>query len=219
MTDAHTPLPPSRLHGTLLAVGLAAGAVLLGRLAFDIGRLGIGFAVTIWTFYGVFVVIGSGLVVAALRGRHAAVGRGARTALVLAIPGALLGTTLSCMGLTFIGCTPVCGFLMKAWSPLLSVLVLLFLVTRRDALLVATSALAFVLLVPNCVCRNPANSYWLNLLGESPACYAAAFGVIVLSLGALRTGRWVAGTIAVAWGAVTVMLAFFVGHHFFDFPW
>lgn len=214
-------MKPSRSHGWLLAAGMIPATILLGRLTLDLAGLGVALAIPIWIFFASFVVLGGAHAVMAVRGRGAAseLGAGARTALALAIPTALLASVLDCMGLAFVGCTATCGFLMDVWSPVMGVLTVLYAVTARSGLLVAASAASFLYLVPNCVCYNPINGPWIDLLGRSPACFAGSFGVTLLALGALRTGRLLAPSLAVAWLATAAMLAFFVGHHFYGYPW
>ena len=211
----------ARVQGWLLALGLLPAAVLLGRLAWDLGGLGPWLALLVWIFYASFLVLGSAHALAALQGQQAdaPLSTARRVVLGAVIPVALLASTLDCMGLAFVGCTSTCGFLMQIWAPLVGVLAIAHVLTGRRAILVLTNAAIFPFVVPNCLCSNPINRPWIELLGQSPACYAGSFGVSLLALGALRSGRWTVPSIAVTWLATLAMLAFFVGHHFYDYPW
>jgi hypothetical protein len=211
----------ARAQGWLLALGLLPAAVLLGRLAWDLGGLGPWLAVPIWIFYGSFLVLGSAHALAALRGKEASapLSTAKRVALGVVIPVSFLASMLDCMGLAFVGCTSICGFLMQIWAPFVGVLAVVHVLTGRRGVLVVMNAAIFLFVVPNCLCSNPINRPWIELLGQSPACYAGSFGVSLVALGALRSGKWTALSIAVTWLATLAMLAFFVGHHFYDYPW
>lgn len=211
----------SRLHGWLLVVGWIPAAILLGRLTWDLGSLGVLLAIPIWIFYLGFLALASAHAVLTLRAGVRAEPRGAgvRYSLALVIPVAFLASILDCMGLEFVGCTGMCGFLMQIWAPLVALGALLFAVTGVGGILTALSAAALLFVVPNCVCYNPINGPWIDLLGKSPACYAGSFGVTLVALGALRTGRLFLPSLALCWLATLAMLAFFVGHHFYDYPW
>ena len=213
-----TPFPA---FGWLALAELAVGAVLLGRLVFDLGRLNPAIAISVGVFYAGFLVVTSANVLALLRRSEtgAPLGRPARMALALAVPVSLLGSTLDCMGLDFDGCTPACGFLTHAVAPAIAVLVVVFAWTeaRAFALLAALGALALV--YPNCQCRNPVNRFWIGLLGRSPACYASAFAVFLVATTALLGRRLSRPAVLLAWGVVLAQLAFWIGHHYFHVPW
>jgi hypothetical protein len=214
-------VPPSRAHGALLLAGFLPAAVLLGRLTYDLGGLDPLFAVPVWGFYAGFVGFGAAHVVTALRGRSSPRPPGAflRWTLILAAVMAPVASILDCMGLAFTGCTVMCTILMQGVTPVLGALILSFAVTGKSGFLTATSGAALLLLLPNCVCYNPINGFWIDAIGYSPACFAGAFGVVLLCAGALRTGTWGLLSAGMAWGAVVAMLGFFVGHHYFDWPW
>lgn len=211
----------SRAQGWLLTIGLLPAAVLLGRLAWDLGGLGAWLAVPIWGFYAAFLWLGSAHALSAWRSREAeaALGVGLRCGLAAVIPVALLASMLDCMGLAFVGCTSTCGFLMRVWSPLVGALAIAFAITGRRGWLVVINAAILLFVVPNCLCSNPINRPWIALLGRSPACYAGSFGVSLIALGALGSGRYTVPSLVTAWLATLTMLAFFVGHHFYGIPW
>ena len=214
-------MKPSRLHAALLFVGLIPAAILLGRLTWDLGSLGVLLAIPIWIFYLGFLALASAHAILTARGavREEPRGAGVRYGLALVVPVAFLASILDCMGLEFTGCTASCTFLMQIWAPLIGLGALSFAVTGVTGLLTALSAAALLFVIPNCVCYNPINGPWIDLLGKSPACYAGSFGVTLVALGALRTGRLALPSLLLTWLATLAMLAFFVGHHFYDYPW
>jgi len=77
----------------------------------------------------------------------------------------------------------------------------------------------FVPLAPHCTCFNVGNGWWIERVGASPTCYAWGFTTSLIALGALRAGQrqWLSLLVnaAIIGGAT----AFFVGHHYFHFPW
>jgi hypothetical protein len=207
--------------GWLALVELALGATLLGRLVCDLGRLNAAIAVCVGLFYAGFLVVTAANVLALVRGSAsgAAPGKGVRLAFALAVPVSLLGSTLDCMGLDFDGCTRTCAFLTRAVVPGVAVLAILFAWTEARALALLAALGALALLYPNCVCRNPVNRWWIGLLGRSPACYAAAFAVLLIATTALTGRRLVRPALLLAWGVVAAQLAFWIGHHYFHVPW
>jgi hypothetical protein len=140
-------------------------------------------------------------------------------ALVFAIPGAFLAASLGCGGLHFQGCTTVCSFLMKGWFPLISIVSITYVLTKWKGLLLALTPMSFVFLVPNCICYNPFNAWWIDLLGKSPACFGLSFAVSIIAVSALRTERHLGLSMALCWFANGGTLLFFVGHHYYSVPW
>jgi hypothetical protein len=213
--------PPLAAFGWLALAELFLGAVLLGRLVFDLGRLHAAIAVCVGGFYLGFLVVTAANVLALVRGSPAApaLGRSVRFGLAFAVPVALIASTLDCMGLDFGGCTPACGFLTRAVAPAVAALVLLHAWTGGSAWVLAAAVGALALLIPNCVCRNPVNRPWIDLLGRSPACYASAFSVFLLASTTLAARQFVRPALVLAWGVVAAELAFWIGHHYFHVPW
>ncbi len=215
------PSRDSALHGWLLVAVLIPVAVILGRLVFDFRGLDLVYAIPLWAYYLGVLAVGTTHAVSAVR-RHASrggLGQGQRVALALAVPVGLTASIMDCMGLQFRGCTTTCNMLVQVAAPVLSGLVLLQLATGRRGLLTAASGFLLVFLVPNCICYNPVNGPWIDLLGKSPACFAGSIAVTLLALGALRTGRMAGASIAIVWLTNATMLAFFVGHHYYRVPW
>ena len=207
--------------GWLALVELVLGAALLGRLVHDLGRLNAAIAVCVGLFYAGFLVVVGSNVRALVRGSASgpAPGKATSVALALAVPVSMLGSTLDCMGLDFDGCTRTCGFLTRAVAPAVAVLAILFAWTEARALALLAAIGALALLYPNCVCRNPVNRWWMDLLGRSPACYAAAFAVFLIATTALAGRRFVRPAVILAWGVVAAQLAFWIGHHYYHVPW
>lgn len=207
--------------GPLLLFALLVSSVLLGRLTLDLSALAVVLAIAIWGFYlGFLAVAGANTALALRRSRSTReLGTRARLALALAVPCAYLASVLDCMGLSFHGCTSACSVLTRGVAPVVGGLVVLYGFTAKQGFLVGALALSFGLLVPNCVCYNPVNAFWIDLWGRSPACFGGSFGVTLLAISALHTRRFVVPSLVLAWGVVIAMLAFFVGHHYFDYPW
>lgn len=210
-----------RAFGWFSLVGLVLAAIVLGRLVLDLSRLHVAIGVCVLGFYvGLLAVVGPN-VMRLVRGAPPApeMGSSRRWAFAIAVPVSLLASVLDCMGLDFVGCTPVCGALMHYIAPAVSILILLYALTGTVGWIFCASVLALGLLVPNCVCRNPVNIGWIRLIGQSPACYASAFAVFLLASTALATRRSVVLALLLAWGVVTAQLLFWIGHHYFHVPW
>lgn len=208
------------LVAVLLTLGFVLAAVGLGRLVYDLGRTSTLFLLIVLCFFGVFVALAYRQLRAAWSLEPPAVlARGPRLGLALAAPVGLLGSVLDCMGLSFHGCSPVCAGLTRFVAPAVALLAVLAGWSGARGWRVSALALAFVLLVPNCTCRNPVNRFWIDLIGLSPACFLSGFTVTLVALAALGTGRFTRGSLALAWGANAVLAAFFVGHHYYDWPW
>ena len=201
-----------------LAFLLAAGLLL--RLALDLGRRDALFGLVVWGFYACFLGLLLAQLALAWRGSPGPpLARAGRIALALAVPVALLGSVLDCMGLSFQGCSPVCTFLTTVLAPLVGVLALLHGLTAGDGWIFGASLLSFGLLVPNCECYNPVNAFWIDAIGRSPACFVSGFTVTLVASSALVTRRFTRASLLLAWGTIAVLLTFFVGHHYFHWPW
>jgi hypothetical protein len=198
---------------------LSGAALLIGRLgstrAPERGHRGLRPA-----FPGFLWIVGANAV-ALLRGEESAatLPRSRLWLLALAVPVAFLAAAMDCMGLSFVGCTSACGFLMHYAAPATALCTLLFAATGARGWLFAANLLALAFFVPNCTCSNPVNRGWIESLGRSPACFASAVGVFLLASTTLVTGRKTLLATLLAWGVVATTLAFFVGHHYFHFPW
>jgi hypothetical protein len=201
----------------ILALALAACAVLLARFAFDFSRAYPLLALP----FCVLVAAALLLAVANLRREPADAARpGVTGYLLLAlVPLAFLASSLGCTGLSFEGCSPFCTFVKTVWVPLLAVTCLAYALTRHRAALTAVAAMSLVPLAPHCVCYNAANAWWIDTIGASPVCYAWGTTVGVIAVSSLHTGARVWPSLGVSGAVVGGALAFFVGHHYFQFPW
>lgn len=210
-----------RTFGWISAAGFLLAAMLLGKLAFDLGRLHAAIAAAVGGFYLGFLAIAGRNVLDLARGipAGALLHARARWSLAVVVPLALLGSVLDCMGLGFESCAAMCGFLMRVAGPATSVLFLVHAVSGVRSALLAAGAISLSLLVPNRVCRNPVNRGWMELLGQSPACYASSFAVILLAGAALMSRRRIVSALLLAWGVVAAEIAFWIGHHDFRVPW
>jgi hypothetical protein len=74
-------------------------------------------------------------------------------------------------------------------------------------------------LAPHCLCFNPGNGWWIERLGASPTCYAWGFVVSLIALSALGAGKRAWPSLLVNGAIIGGATAFFVGHHYFHFPW
>lgn len=216
-----THLVAHRTFAWLAALAFGVSVILIGRLVIDLGSLHVAIAVCVAVYYlGFLAVVGSN-VRHLLRGAPAGpeIGAGARWTLALLVPLALIGSMLDCMGLSFTGCTPVCAFLMHFVAPAVSACVALHVATGRFAWLLAALVAGLALAFPNCCCANPANRFWIELLGRSPACFASSLGVFLLAATALATRRLVRPALLLASGVVLTEFLFWIGHHYYHVPW
>jgi hypothetical protein len=106
-----------------------------------------------------------------------------------------------------------------AWVPLMAGTALLYQRTGRGVALLALTAMFFVPLVPHCICDNPANGWWIRNAGASPQCYLWGFAAGMLAVTAPYEGAWRRLSLATCYAIVAGALGFFVGHHYFHFPW
>jgi hypothetical protein len=207
--------------GWLTAVVFACAAAVLARLCFDLGRMHLVIALCVGAFYLGFLVLVGTNVTSLLRGRDvgAEATRFLHWSLALAVPIAFLAASMDCMGLGFVGCTTACDALMHFIAPATAACTLLYAATGARGWILAATALALSFFYPNCVCRNPVNLWWIRSLGRSPACYASGVAVFLVAGTTLVTRRRVRLAALLAWGVVATTLAFWVGHHYFDYPW
>lgn len=208
------------LDGALLRVGAVIAALLLGRFAIDFGRwMPIWLAVPSWVLVAATIVVAGRNAFRRERSSPPALAPWARLVLVATVPLAFVGSSLDCMGLSLGGCTTTCALLKSVWFPALLVACGFAAITAKGSALTAVIALSFVPLIPHCVCRNPVNAWWMDRLGTSPMCLSWGFVASVVALGALVQRSHVRAALGVS-GAITAgTLGFFLGHHYFHFPW
>ena len=146
--------------------------------------------------------------------------RDAKPALLLAaIPLGFLASSLGCMGLSLLGCSPFCTFVKLAWIPLLSIVCAIYFFVGKPAWLTAIAVMSFVPLFPHCVCYNVGNAWWIDRIGVSPLCYGWGFVVSVIAVSALRRGDRLWASVVTCAVIITGATGFFVAHHYFHFPW
>lgn len=204
----------------LLCVGTLVSAALLGRFAIDFGTwMPSWLAVPAWLLVAATLYVAGRNAFRRPTGKPALLAPWARGALFAAVPLGFVGSSLDCMGLSLGGCTTTCSLLKIVWFPILLLACGTALLTGKRQVLTAVVALSFVSLVPHCICRNPVNAWWMDRLGSSPMCLGWGFVASIVALGALVQRSHVRAALGVS-GAITGgTMAFFVGHHYFRFPW
>ena len=211
----------NRLQYLILCLGFLVASVLLIRFAIDFGNeMSLVLGLPFWA------LVLTALAVAALnifRGKREqgndAPSRKREIVLLTAVPLGFLASTLDCMGLMVEGCTAYCTFIKLGWIPLITLVCAAYVVTRKAWLITAITLMAFVTLVPHCVCYNPGNGWWIDRLGSSPVCYSWGFLVSVISAGALRPGAFYWPSVGICYGIITGATGFFIAHHYLHFPW
>ena len=210
-----------RALGLLLILTLLVATVLLVRFTIDFYQ-----EMALWLAVPFTLLVAASLLIAALNlrgGRRGGAGvelrKPMRGLLLATIPLGFLGSTLDCSGLSPAGCTPYCTLIKLALIPLLGVLCLLYFFRPTNGLAILLVLLCFPTLVPHCVCTNVGNGWWIGRLGASPMCYVWGFTVTLIAVGALRRGRFPLASLLVNATIVGGAMAFFVGHHYFHFPW
>lgn len=139
--------------------------------------------------------------------------------LLAAIPLGFLTSSLDCTGLSLSGCSHFCTFVKDIWVPMIALGGIAYLVTRSRSLLLLMTTMSFLPLVPHCVCYNVANAWWIDHIGASPECYSWGLAVSVVSLSSVTrsVNRW--ASVVICYAIIGGASAFFVGHHYFHFPW
>ena len=210
-----------RLQYSLPAAGLIVAAALLIRFAIDFSNEMPALpAATFWLLVVASLAVGGANIIRAIRNDppHPMAGW-LRITFMAFIPLGFLASSLDCMGLSLMGCSPYCTFIKLIWVPLMAVVCAAYLFTEKGWMLTAITAMAFVPLVPHCICYNVGNGWWIVRLGASPMCYVWGFTVSIISVGALRAGRLAWPSLAVTGAIIAGALSFFISHHYFQFPW
>jgi hypothetical protein len=205
----------------LLRAGLIISAVLLIRFAMDFeSRMSWLLAAPFWLL--VIAALSSGAVnIFGTRSADIAAGSDSKSRMLLlaAIPLGFFASSLDCTGLSLQGCSPYCTFIKLVWIPLIAVVCLAYYFTRKRRWLTVIVVMSFVALVPHCVCYNVGNAWWIDRIGASPLCYGWGFVVSMIAVGALRRGTNYWRSLAVSFTIICGATAFFVSHHYFQFPW
>lgn len=212
---------PHRLASVLLTIGFIACEGLLIGLAYDMRRCGTLFLILGLLGAAALVPIAISQTVASFRPSHPSpmLGLWQRVILLMAVPLGMLACALSCMGVDLHACHPICGFLTHVAIPLTAVLAAVSALVPRVTLRLALTGLCLVFLIPNCHCYNYVNARWIDLLGLSPVCFAPGVLASILAIWPLHTGRGFWSSIVAAYLIVAGSMSFFIGHHYFHFPW
>lgn len=206
----------------VLLGGLVASSILLLRFANDLGRTSaLEISVAFWGLVLASITTGTlGLGFGIVK----PLGRKTQIAFALVIPLSLVASGLDCTGLQVQGCSTACSLIRLGLIPITALvagaLVLVPVTEKLRHSLLLTLAVACVLaLTPHCVCHNPGNGWWIDRIGSSPVCYAWGVMASTIAISALWKGRVVWLSLAICCAIIAGSLAFFVGHHYFDYPW
>ncbi|HSE35872.1 MAG TPA: hypothetical protein VLG74_01130 [Blastocatellia bacterium] len=213
-----------RLQQWLLRVGLLISAVLLIRFAIDFSD---GMKWWLAVPFDALVIAALGVGAANVSGKASSESvmvdlcrRDSKRALMLAaIPLGFLASSLDCTGLSLQGCSSFCTFVKLAWIPMIATFCMVCLLTGVQGWLTAIAAMSLVPVVPHCVCYNIGNSWWIDRIGTSPLCYGWGVVVSVIAIGTLRGGSNSRLSLALSFTIIGGACAFFVAHHYFQFPW
>jgi len=205
----------------LLISGLALSTVLLLKFALDFSEAYPALTAPFWGLVVSALGVGVANVFAPGESKTPATAREERTqnGLLATIPLGFLVSSLDCTGLAVTGCSPFCTFIKMLWTPLLAGVCLAYARARREIFLLAITAMSFVPLLPHCICYNAVNAWWIDRLGASPDCYAWGFVIGMLSVSALLKGARLWPSLIMGCGIIGGGLGFFIGHHYFHFPW
>ena len=210
-----------RLQYLILCFGLLIASVLLLRFALDFSEeMPLLLAVPFWALVLASLATAAINLFLSKNGtRDDEPTRRGSAILLIAIPLGFLASTLDCMGLTLEGCTSFCTFIKLGWIPLMTLVCVAYLITRKAWLITAIALMSFAPLVPHCVCYNAGNGWWIDRLGASPVCYSWGFVVSLISVGALRPGALYWPSVGVIYAIIAGAIGFFVTHHYLHFPW
>jgi hypothetical protein len=223
MTAIKLQMTGSKLQRLLLCAAWLVAAALLGRFSVDFVK---EMPALLALPFVLLVVVA--LAVAALNiiagpqthdARDLAAARAPAALLLATVPLGFLASSLDCTGLSPEGCTPFCTFVKLVWIPALAVACAVYWKWRTPVLLSVILLMSFVPLVPHCTCFNVGNGWWIERVGASPTCYAWGFTTSLLAIGALAAVRREWFTLLVNGAIIGGATAFFVGHHYFHFPW
>lgn len=209
------------LQRWLLRMGVIISAILLIRFAIDFS-----IEMTWWLAAPFWLLVIAALAVSAINvfgARKLALPFNSNpkpgALLLTLIPLGFLASTLDCTGLSLRGCSPFCTFIKLIWIPLIAAACLVYYLTTRQAWLTMIILMSFVALVPHCVCYNVGNGWWIDRIGASPLCYGWGFVVSMIAVSALRRGTIYWPSLFVCLTIISGATAFFISHHYFQFPW
>lgn len=142
-----------------------------------------------------------------------------RALLLAAIPLGFLASSLDCTGLDLNGCTPFCTFIKTIWIPAMAIVCTAYYFWRLAPLRLAITVMAFVPMVPHCLCYNVGNGWWIERLGASPMCYVWGLAVSVVAMSAMTSRKHILVSLGVVLTIIAGATVFFIAHHYFHFPW
>ncbi|HYL97325.1 MAG TPA: hypothetical protein VEZ90_00095 [Blastocatellia bacterium] len=210
----------TRIQTGLEGLGGVVSSVLLFKFALDFSVQPLPLSVPFWTL----VICAVGLLAynaasPGKKGVDAELRPVYRAALLLIVPAGFFAASLGCTGLAPFGCTPFCTFIKLVWVPAVGIAALVYSFRPSPRILLLITAMCFVPLYPHCVCSNAANEWWIERFGTSGECYVWGFTCGLIVLTAVRKQCAVRASLSVSGMIVTGSMAFFVGHHYFKFPW
>lgn len=215
----------SKLQRLLLVAAWTVAAVLLGRFSIDfVKEMPALLAAPFVLLVGVALAVAALNLVAVNRRlpqsrEYASASRLATALLLLSVPLGFLASSLDCTGLSLQGCTPFCTFIKLVWIPAMAVACVIYWRWHAPLILSLILLMSLVPLVPHCSCFNVGNGWWIERVGASPTCYAWGFMTGLIGLGGLRAGQHPWLSLLVNAAIIGGATAFFVGHHYFHFPW
>ena len=211
------------LERPLMVTAWVLSAVLLSRFAVDFIAEGPELAVPFWALAMLcLAVMGVNALSRPKRqtaNRDTNYDRRIKAALLLFIPIGFIASSLDCTGLSLRGCSPFCTFIKLIWIPVIAVACIAYYVSADRRGPAALLLMSLVPLFPHCICYNVANAWWIDHIGASPECYVWGFVVCSLALGAVQAGKRYLVTAALSLVIIAGSLCFFIGHHYFKFPW
>lgn len=208
-------------HRLLLFFGFTLCVVLLPKFAWDFSKAYPLLAIPSWLLVGLALVVSAVNVFQRPETKipYKTHESKLQAGLIAAIPLGFLAASLDCTGLAMRGCTAFCTFIKLFWIPLLAGVCLKYYYTQREVFLLAISGMSLVPIVPHCICANAVNAWWIDRLGASPECYAWGLTVSVLSVATLLRRVHLRLSLVLCYVIIGGALSFFVGHHYFHFPW
>ena len=214
-------MSPDNLQRLLLYAAVAIATFLLSRFAIDFTvEMNWLIAVPFWLLViAALAVAFSNIAGASEKKSRDSLPKGVQALFLAMIPLGFIASSLDCTGLSLSGCTPFCTFIKTVWVPAMAIVCAAYFFKEWNALLLVISAMAFVPLVPHCVCFNVGNGWWIERIGTSPVCYVWGFTVSVISVSALRYGKRAWASLVICGAIIAGATAFFVSHHYFHFPW
>lgn len=209
---------PGKIGQTLLQLGFFISTALLLKFLADFSHLS-GLIAAPLALLIVATVFVSANNVFGKRGARSDCDRKSTALLAAAVPLGFIASSLDCTGLSLAGCAAYCTAIKTTAIPLLAILGFAFYRTKRAPFLIASTAISLAALVPHCLCYNAANAWWIDRLGASPQCYVWGFATTIIAASALLKATRPRASIAICYAIIGGALCFFVGHHYFQFPW